>query len=394
MPKLLMVSTVASTLKAFLLPHVKMLQSKGWIADGAANGISANRECLETFNSVHEMPWTRKPLSAANRIAAKRIVSLVTEGGYDVVHVHTPVASAVTRWALRKIARERKIKIIYTAHGFHFYKGGPLLNWLVYYPIEKFLSRYTDVLVTINKEDYAIAKNKMHAKRTEYIPGVGIDIEKIESVSIDRNKKRAELGLPEDALVLLSVGELSKRKNHEVVIKALAEPQLKGNEKIRCLIAGQGALKDCLAGLAAKSGLSERVQLLGFRTDVTELCKAADIFVFPSLQEGLPVALMEAMACGLPVACSKIRGNTDLVEEGANGFMFPPKDVAAARDAITKMLSNPPFAKECGERNKEIARGFSLEKSLKAMARIYEELHAQPERRKERAGEQLRSVSL
>lgn len=340
-----MVSTIATTLSTFLLPHVRGMQREGWIVDGVANGISNNQDCVNTFNSVYEIEWSRSPFDVVHMIKAmKRITEIVEEGGYDVVHVHTPIASAVTRFALRHMTRAEQIKMMYTAHGFHFYKGAPLLNWLVYYPIEKYLSRYTDVLITINKEDYAIAKHKMHAKKTEYIPGVGIDVEKIQNIKVDRDKKREELGIPKDAFVLISVGELNKNKNHEVIIKAIGA--MKEVQNVHYIIAGQGPLDKYLLSLAERYGLEKRVHLLGFRKDVIELLKSSDCFVLPSLREGLSVALMEAIACNLPVICSNIRGNSDLTIHGRNGYLFNPHNVASVliclREAMPKhnVISN------------------------------------------------------
>lgn len=366
MTRLLMVSTIATTLSTFLLPHVRCMQHEGWIVDGVANGIASNQYCVNTFNSVYEIEWSRSPFDIVHIIKAmKRIKEIVEEGGYDIVHVHTPIASAVTRWALRHMTKAKQIKMMYTAHGFHFYKGAPMLNWLAYYPIEKYLSRYTDVLITINKEDYAIAKNKMHAKRTEYVPGVGIDIEKIKSVKIDRDKKRAELGIPKDAIMLLSVGELSKRKNHEVVIRALAEIK---NKNVVYAICGKGILEPYLKKLAHNLGISNRVFLLGFRTDVTEICKVADIFVFPSLQEGLPVALMEAMACGLPVVCSAIRGNSDLVTDGTNGYIFNPHKFRVLSIVLNKIIQHPLCQSLKGKDEFEV---YSQRNVLQFMNKIY-----------------------
>ena len=339
MPKLLMVSTIATTLSTFLLPHIQCMQRQGWIVDGAANGILMNQSCVDTFNSVYNIEWSRSPLDIKHILKSiKRIKAIVQDGGYDIVHVHTPIAAAVTRLALRHMVKSGKIKIIYTAHGFHFYKGAPLLNWLIYYPIEKYLSRYTDVLITINKEDYEIAKNKMHANKTEYIPGVGVDVEKIQSVKVNRNKKREELGIPQHAFVLISVGELNKNKNHEVVIKALKNIADKNN--IHYIIAGHGPLYKYLIELADKYGLKDKVHLLGFRTDVIELLKSSDCFVFPSRREGLPVALIEAMACGLSVIASNIRGSADLIQDGINGFLFDLNDEESIRQCWSNMFMN------------------------------------------------------
>lgn len=338
MPKLLMVSTVATTLSTFLLPHVQCMQQQGWIVDGVANGILKNTNCVDTFNSVYDIEWSRSPFDIKNMAKAmKRIRVIVDDGKYDIVHVHTPIAAAVTRFALRNMVKAGKIKMMYTAHGFHFYEGAPLLNWIIYYPIEKFLSHYTDVLITINKEDYSIGKNKMHAKKTEYMPGVGIDIEKIQSIKVNRNKKRKELGIPQDAVVLLSVGELSKRKNHEIVIKALAKLE---DKNIVYAICGKGPLYGYLQDLARQLNVINRVFLLGFRIDIIEICKASDIFVFPSFQEGLPVALMEAMACGVPVVCSNIRGNSDLIIDGLNGYFCDPCDPYSLSVSLNKVMKS------------------------------------------------------
>ena len=362
-----MVSTIATTLSTFLLPHIRCLQQQGWIVDGVANGILMNQSCVDTFDSVYDIEWSRSPLDIKHILKSmKRIKAIVQDGGYDVVHVHTPIAAAVTRFALRHMAKSGRIKVIYTAHGFHFYKGAPLLNWLIYYPIEKCLSRYTGVLITMNKEDYKIAKNKMHAKKTEYIPGVGIDVEKIQNTRVDKNKKREELGVPQDAIILLSVGELSTRKNHEVVLRALSQMD---DCKVVYAICGKGPLHEYLKNLTRQLNIADRVFLLGFRTDVIEICKASDIFVFPSLQEGLPVALMEAMACGLPVVCSDIRGNSDLISDGVNGYLCDPYDPHSLSISLDKEMKLPllPVIQQKGG-----LEFFSQKNILRVMTKIYQ----------------------
>ena len=373
MLRLLMVATVSQTLSAFLLPHIQYMQQQDWIVDGAANGILTNQKCINTFNSVYDIEWSRSPLDIKHIVKSmKRIRAIVKNGEYDIVHVHTPIAAAVTRFALRDMVKTKKIKMIYTAHGFHFYKGAPLLNWLIYYPIEKYLSRYTDVLITINKEDYAIAKNKMHAKKTEYIPGVGIDVEKIQNTRVERNKKRKELGIPQDAFVFISVGELNKNKNHEVVIKALKNIADKNN--MHYIIAGQGPLYQYLLDLADDYGLKDKVHLLGFRTDVIELLKSSDCFVFPSLREGLGLAALEAMASGLPLITTYVGGIKDYAKDGVTGYCLSiPIDVVAMSDVIVKMMCSFDFCKQCSHRNIAIAEKFDIHQSLSAMERVYKE---------------------
>lgn len=369
-----MVSTISTTLATFLLPHVRGMQHEGWIVDGVANGISNNQDCVNTFNFVYEIEWSRSPFDVVHMIKAmKQIKEIVEEGGYDVVHVHTPIASAVTRFALRRMVKTKQIKMMYTAHGFHFYKGAPLLNWLVYYPIEKYLSCYTDVLITINKEDYAIAKNKMHAKHTEYVPGVGIDIEKIKSIKVNRNKKRSELGIPQDAFVLISVGELNKNKNHEIVIKAVGA--MKGAQNIHYIIAGQGPLDKYLFSMAERYGLGKRVHLLGFRADVIELLKASDCFVFPSRREGLGIAALEAMASGLPLIASFVGGIKDYMKDGITGCTIQnPLNTLEMVSAITRIRQEPLLGEQCAQNNMEIVKHFSVCLSIDKLLQIYSEV--------------------
>ncbi|WP_346689582.1 glycosyltransferase family 4 protein [uncultured Cloacibacillus sp.] len=374
--KVLMLASVASMIDQFNIPNIKLLIDMGYKVDVACNfleGSTCSDAKIDKLKNkltamgvdYYQIDFARSVRHILQNLKAYRqVLRLMKANRYKFIHCHSPIGGVCGRLAGHKTYT----KVIYTAHGFHFYKGAPLLNWFVYYPIEKYLSRYTDVLITINKEDYAIARNKMHAKRTEYVPGVGIDIEKIKSVKVDRNKKRAELGIPKDAIMLLSVGELSRRKNHEVVIRALAEMKYRN---VVYAICGKGTLESYLKKLADNLGVSDRVFLLGFRTDVTEICKAADIFVFPSLQEGLPVALMEAMACGLPVVCSNIRGNIDLINDNENGILFNSLDIDAMAVAMRTMLDNIKFRKQCALGNIEIVKQFDLHRSLSAMEEIY-----------------------
>lgn len=363
MKKALFVATVVGHINAFHIPYLKWFKEQGWETHVAAHAENICEQQINYCDVFHEICFTRTPFSLSNIKAYCKLKEVIAHNRFDIIHCHTPTGGALTRLAAMNTRACGYTKVIYTAHGFHFYKGAPLLNWLIYCPIEKYLSRYTDVLITINKEDYEIAKNKMHAKRTEYVPGVGIDIEKIKSIKVDRNKKRAELGIPKDSIMLLSVGELSKRKNHEIVIRTL--PQIKDKNVIYA-ICGKGALESYLKKLADKLGVSDRVFLLGFRTDVTEICKAADIFIFPSLQEGLPVALMEAMACALPVVCSKIRGNTDLITRGRNGYLFDPDNVASFLTCLKEAMQQHNVAP-----NDTILNDIDLNNIKRIMQTIY-----------------------
>jgi glycosyltransferase involved in cell wall biosynthesis len=314
----------------------------------------------------YQIDFSRSPLSLDNVKAYGQLKKVIANGNYDIVHCHTPNASVITRLVCRKLRKKTGLKVFYTAHGFHFYKGAPKLNWMVFYPIEKFCSRFTDKLITINKEDYELAKAKFHAKAVHYVPGVGIDLSRFENIQVDRAAKRREIGVPEDAFLLLSVGELSKRKNHKLVLQALAKID---DPNIHYVIVGKGALQEELQQFAREHQQSDRFHLLGYRRDIAELYKSADLCCFPSLHEGLPVALMEAMACRLSVACSRIRGNTDLIDE-TGGSLFDANDPEECRQAIIRVLNGEREA--MGVVNQNRVQSFSHKKILATMKSVYE----------------------
>lgn len=364
MPKLLMAATTALTLRSFLLPHARRMKDDGWIVDGAANGILDDEACRETFDSCFETEWVRDPrcLSALLR-SYRHIRQIVRAGRYDIVHVHTPVAAAVTRFALKGLSPAERPKIVYTAHGFHFYKGAPLKNRLLFRPVEKYLSRFTDLLITINSEDHARARG-FAAKRVEYLPGVGIDVARFRDCSAAAD--RGALGVPEDGYMLLSAGELNANKNHAEVLRALAKT---GDREIHYVIAGEGPLREDLRELAERLGVSTQLHLAGYRRDMPELYRAADCFVFPSKREGLPVALMEAAASGLPLICSRIRGNTDIAAAYPDCRLYEPGDT----EALAGLLRERPKRSEKGACGlpEDI---FGIRAATETSARLYKEL--------------------
>lgn len=360
--KILYVTTIGGTMN-FFHSFIRQLLDAGHTVDIATNESDSRvPACYKDWGcTVHQIETSRSPLNKGNLKAIKQLKELVDVQKYDIVHCHTPVAAMCTRIACRK-ARKNGTKVFYTAHGFHFYKGAPVKNWLLYYPVEKVCAYFTDVLITINREDYAFAQKKMKAKQVAYIPGVGIDTEKFGNTPVDRAAKRRELGVPEDAVLLLSVGELNENKNHETVIRAIRDMD------VYYAVAGRGDLQEHLQDVAQQMQMGNRVKLLGFRTDVAELYQVADLFVFPSFREGLPVSVMEAMASGLPVVCSRIRGNTDLIEEGS-GALFDPHSVEDCASVIRTMLEND--LEEVGQSNKESVARLAVGQINQSMNRLY-----------------------
>lgn len=363
--KILYITTISDTM-GFFPDHIKMLLGQGHTVDLACNIVNpVKQEIINMGCKIHQIPFQRFPLRKDNLSAYKMLKEIIIDEGYDLVHTHTPIASAITRLACKNI---KKIKVFYTAHGFHFYKGAPIKNWVIYYPIEKWLSKYTDTLITINKEDYERAKSKFKAKRVEYIPGVGIDQDKFKTVEVNRDSKRSDLGLPKNAFVVLSVGELNKNKNHEVVIKAIAQID---NSNVYYIICGEGKLDDYLRNLSKRLGIENRVLLLGFREDIPEMCKISDIFAFPSYREGLSVALMEAMANGLPVVCSNIRGNSDLIEDGKGGYLVEPIDVEGFAKYTIELIKNCKLRSQFSDFNHKKIEKYETKNVLNLLEQIY-----------------------
>ncbi|MGS2777497.1 glycosyltransferase family 4 protein [Robertmurraya sp. GLU-23] len=376
--KALVVTTVASTLDQFCMNDINILQ-KSYNVHIAANfetGNNTSKERVKEFKSelqrkdiiVNEVNFNRNPFSRSNLNAYKKIKRLIECSSFEIIHCHTPIAAMLVRLAARKV-RKKGTKVFYTAHGFHFFKGAPLKNWLVYYPVERWLARYTDVLITINNEDYNRAKNSFKALRIEYIPGVGINTNKFSDLTFDRINKRDELDIPENAFVVLSVGELNRNKNHETIIRAISKLN---NSNVYYVICGQGKLENYLRNLSQEVGLEKQIKLLGFRNDIAEICKTSDVFAFPSKREGLGLAALEAMASGLPMVTSNIHGIVDYSDDTVTGYTCNPTDVESFAFALKKLIENPNLRKKMGQQNLEIVKDYDVSNVNRIMTNIYE----------------------
>ena len=367
--KILYVTTVGSTM-CFFCELFKNLKSEGHEVELAfSNSKPINESVASLGFPLHTICFSRSPLSFDNLKAYSQLKKIIENGKYDIVHCHTPNASVITRLVCRKFRKKNGLKVFYTAHGFHFYKGAPRLNWLIYYPIEKFCSYFTDKLITINKEDYKLAEKKMKAKEVCYVPGVGIDLSKFKNVNIDRNAKRREIGVPEDCFLLLSVGELNENKNHQIIIKVLAKLN---NPNVHYAIAGIGENKESLLKLAKELDVEAQVHLLGFRKDIPELNCISDVFCFPSHREGLGIASIEAMACGLPLITSNIHGINDYSKNGVTGYKCAPTDVDGFADAIKKLINNPDLVKKISQYNVNLASKYEVSQINCLMKNLYD----------------------
>lgn len=353
----------------FNRPVMRLLREQGNQVHYASAGEEPVLDCDKHFT----IPFARSPLSSDNVEAIRQLRSLIEKEKYDVIHTHTPMGSVVTRLAARQVRKKYGTKVIYTAHGFHFFKGAPLLNWAVYYPIEKTLARFTDALVTINKEDFERA-NKKFATHVHYISGVGIDLERFKPVSkAKKNSLRKECGYKPNDFILIYIAELNANKNQTFLINQIKELQ-SSVPSIKLLFCGTGHLADKYKKMVSDVGLEDRIEFLGYRTDVETLLALSDVAVSSSKREGLGISLIEAMAVGLPLVASRNRGHIDVIEHGVNGYLYEIDDAASFRERVTVLYKDSKLANKIGKSNVSEAPKYEVRVALDSVQRIYEEV--------------------
>lgn len=373
MRRALIVTALAGFIRRFLMSDIALLQDMGFEIHCAANayhpGSEGAVEKLEEAGVIfHQVDFSSsKPLSK-NTYRAWREVSVLRDTvDFGLVHCHTPIAGAVTRSIFRRM-RKRGTVVLYTVHGFYFHRQSGRKSWLFYRNVEDYFSRCTDTLITINREDYSNAR-RMHCTDVRYIPGVGVDIDKFHSADVDVPEYRSYLGLSEEDFVILAIGELSYRKNHRIVIEALAESGIKNAVLVICgnSIANPEVKHD-LEELA--ESLCVDVRFLGLRNDVPQICKCADVGVLPSLREGLGLAGIEMLASGLPLVASNVQGIPDYVEDGVNGYLCDPTDSAGFAQAISRLTDECLRARMSAVGYQSV-KAFSNAESERVMAEIY-----------------------
>ncbi len=379
MQKVLIVTSVASMIQQFCMPDIRLLQEMGCEVHVACNFIEGSTcppekvAALQEELAARHIPYFQIDFSRSLQLwgrhctAYRQLHRLMQEQHYTFLHCHSPIGGALARLAAHRVG----LPAIYTAHGFHFYRGAPGKNWLLLYPVEKRCSRMTDVLITINQEDYARATRKFRAHRTVYVPGVGIDTARFAPTG-DREERRAvrqSLGVPEDACLMVSVGELNANKNHATILRAMAAASCR---TVHYAIAGQGAKRASLLALAEKLGVSDRFHLIGFCDAVSALYRAADICAFPSVREGLGLAALEGMAAGLPLLAADNRGTRDLCRAGENAILCASRDVAAFAAGIDALSTDPALRAAMGQCGQERARAFDRAAVAPQMRTIYQ----------------------
>ncbi len=406
MKKVLFVATVDSHIRHFHIPYLKYFHDKGYEVHVATSDDEGEK--FDFCDVKHKITMERSPFKVNNIKAIGQMVELIKSEEFDIIHCHTPMGGVVTRLAVRKLRcgslkkghnsaqnapdgengvwSPNKMQVIYTAHGFHFYKGAPFINWAIYYPIEKWLSKYTDKLITINSEDYEYSK-KFRAKKAYMIDGIGVDGGKfnVQLPNDEKKKLRKELSaistnfrIYDDDIVVTYVAELIHRKHQDFLIKAVSDILKKEDNKdiyskIKVLIVGTGVLKEKYQKLIDDLGVSEHIVLTGYRTDVPRIFNVTDLCVSTSRQEGLGLNLIEGALCNVPMLASNVRGHNEILDDGNNGFLYEPDNYIDFEKKLCKLVKDNKLRIRMSKKAKQSVHRFLLSNSMKEMKKIYEE---------------------
>lgn len=371
--KRILITSTDLMMVQFLLPHVKNLSENGYEVELACSEVGGRlaevREKAKGYaKAVHEVRLRRSPLSPTNLRGYGDMKKLMSERKYDIIWTNEPVMGVVTRFCAQKL-RKQGTKVLYMVHGFHFFTGAPKMNWIIYYPVERLMARYADLIVTVNTEDYQRA-NTFNVNRVEYIHGIGINTERL-TLGGNRGEIRKELGLNSDDFIVLSVGELNKNKNQKTIIKAIAKAH---DSSIHYIMCGKGNQYENLVAMVKKLGLEKNIHFLGYRRDVVDICSQVDVYVMPSFREGLPISSLEAMYCGLPLLTSNIRGLVDVNKDGRNGYLCASSDSDSFARYIVALKSDDILRKRMGELNKKEVIPFTIANTQKEVFGILSSL--------------------
>ena len=369
MKKVLFVATITKHITTFHLPYLKMFKEHGYEVHVATDDDAQIPYC----DVHHKISIRRNPFKIDNLKAIKQLKRIINEEKFDIVHCHTPMGSVVARLAAKK-ARKNGTRVIYTAHGYHFYKGAPLINWLLYYPVEKWLAKYTDTQITITQEDYDLAKKKFKIKDLHLVHGVGLDEKKFNIFISNEEKEnlKQELKIDDKSVVCTYVAELNKNKNQQLLIKAIK--RLKDdNNNVTLLLVGKGKYEQRLLKLIKKLNIEDNVKMLGYRSDIVKILSITDIYLASSLREGLPVNVMEAMYMGLPIVAVDNRGHRELVQHNENGFIVEQNNVMENNMSsyLNLLVNDKNLRYQFGKDSKEKVKEYTLNNVIENMKKIY-----------------------
>jgi glycosyltransferase involved in cell wall biosynthesis len=374
-----MVTTVPVTIRAFLLPLAAHFRARGWRVDAAARDATSCERTVAAFDRVWDVEWSRNPLDPGNLLRAPRAFrALVERERYNLVHVHTHVAAFAGRLALREPRRRGAVSVIYTAHGFSFFPGGPRLRNALLLGLERLAGRWTDYLVTMNAEDRrAVERYRIvPPERSRYMPGIGVDADQYNPASVTDDQiaaVRRSLGIPPEAAVFTMVAEFIPRKRHRDALLAFARLAGCGEPAPHLVLAGTGPLAESTRALAQSLGIASRVRFVGFRDDVAVLVRTSRAVLLLSEQEGLPRSVMEALCLEVPVIVTRVRGTDELVARSGGGLLADVGDVDRIADALAWMLAHPKESAAMGRRG----RAAMTDYDVRSIITLHEALYAE-----------------
>ena len=371
-----MLAPMGSVHRRFNKANIVALQTLGYQVELCANFENGEgpeihnqkyvSECEKIGIKTHSIPFARHSLTGSLK-CLPQLKDLLKREKYDIVHTHTETGGLLLRLALSAKARS---KFVYNPHGMSFWKGSSLKSQLIYKPLERWICSGMDVNLGMNGEEMEslIMWNEGTAS---YVHGVGLNVTRMQNPKRSQVEVRTEFGLADGEQLIVSIGELDDNKNHITVIRALGSL---GRKDFKYVVCGVGPNKEMLHSEASRLGLQDNVILAGYRSDIPDILSATDIFIFPSFHEGMPVSALEAMACGLPVIASKIRGNVDIVRDGDNGYLFEPSDVETLTQKISLLMDDEGLRITMGEKNKVLVQDFSLENVTYELKEVYSNL--------------------
>ncbi len=370
MKKALLIASVQSHIAQFHRPLIKVLKEKGYIIDVAARNNLDEKNGLKIENADHifDVPFHRSPIKKQNRGAYARLKKIIDEGDYELISCNTPVASVLTRLAARD-ARKKGTRLFYMAHGFHFYNGAPLRNWILYYPIEKVSAHLADTIITITDVDYEFAKKKFSAN-VVYMHGAGADQNKFLSVTPEKNESFRHMMDYDQHFVILCTGELNSNKNQSTLIKAMPLVLQKHPETL-LLMAGNGPKHDDLQKLIDSMNLNDQAILINYHPDIEIYTNACDLVVSVSFREGLPMNIVEGMICRKPVLVSHNRGHDQLVDDQVNGMFAKADDPQDIAEKIVYLIEHPEVREKLADAGRETAKLYQMDHIEKEIRKIY-----------------------
>lgn len=366
--KILYTATSDVHLRTFHFPYLKWLKSQGYEVHVAVE--KRGDIDLSFCDKIYYLPFKRSPFHPKNWEAYKGLKRIIKLNNFKLIHCHTPAVSVLTRLAARG-ARRKGTKVLYTAHGYHFYKGAPLKMWLLFFTVEWLLSFLTDAIILINKEDFILTKKYFTSTEAFYIKGIGIDSTRFRTLTaIEKNEIRTELDLKETDFVLLYIAEFITRKNHAFLLRAIPELR-KRIPDLKVLLVGRGELLEASKSMAIELNLQNVVTFLGWRDDAHRLAGIADIGISTSRQEGLGLGLAEEMLCSVPIVASEDRGHREMIEHSKNGFMFKQGNQDEFLNYVCSLYKDKETRFGMGRYANLKAQEFLINNSLKTMVAIY-----------------------